>query len=101
MPFHKHTFPIRTINPDAPIEIKRGWRLDNSEYGFHNMGKFWVATELYSGLRICKQETRKACLEWIIENEDKIRNRMEEPLYAQRVCEFRELLRKERDKLNG
>lgn len=98
MAFHRHTYPIRTIL-ESPIKLVYGWRLDNTEFGFHNNGKNWVATDLYSGLRICAGETRKECVKWISEHEDEIRDKMSEPLYAQRICEFRELLKKEIEEL--
>ena len=75
--------------------------MDGTEIGFHKYDTFWVATDLYSGLRICKGETRKACVKWIEEHRKEIEDKMAEPLYAQRVREFREILRKEKERLEN
>jgi len=100
MSFHKHIFPIRTILED-PIKIVKGWRMDGTEIGFHKDGRYWVATDLYSGLRICKAETRRACVEWIENHRWEISDKMQEPWYAQKVCEFRDLLKTEMAKLEA
>lgn len=102
MGFYKHAFPIRMIDA-APntVEIVTGWRLEGTYIGFHKVrnGKAWAATDLYSGMRICTCETRKACVEWCEQNRQRINNRMNEPEYVWRVTQFRILLEEELKKL--
>lgn len=101
MGFHKHTFPIRMIDA-APnsIEVVTGWANEDYTVGFYKVrnGKAWAATDLYSGMRICTCETRKACVEWCEQNEQKINERIDAPEYVWRVAQFRILLEEELNK---
>jgi hypothetical protein len=82
-----------------PIEIVSGWRYE--DFGFHKINnKYWAATDLYTGTRICKSTTRKGCLALIESNKNLIDRRRNEPLYTQRVIEFKELIKEELEKLN-
>lgn len=99
MGFTRHTFPIRMIDGwERPIEIVSGWRY--GDFGFHKGIKGrWIATDLYSGTRICTGQTRKECLEKIENNMKRIEQRYEEPSYIQKVMEFKELLKKESEEM--
>lgn len=100
MGFHKYSFPIRLVETaDADLEVVTGWANDDYTLGFHKSYKGWTATDLVSGLRICYCETRKGCLEWIVKNEKKVEERREDPVYIMRVMEFRDLIKKELERL--
>lgn len=106
MGFHKHTFPIRMIDAaEKPIEIVTGWANEDYTIGFHKVctkrksQTQWAATDLYSGTRIVTKKTRRECVEWIEQNEKKIKNTMEEPWYINRVREFKELIEKEMEEM--
>ena len=96
MRFYKHTFPIRMNElSKKPILIVKGWAIEDYTIGFHRFGKEWIATDLYSGLQICKCPTRIACAEWVAAHRKLVEKRMEEPFYIWRVQEFRTLIEKE------
>lgn len=102
MGFHKYTFPIRMIDAAPnPIEVVTGWRIEDTDIGFHKVrnGKAWAATDLFSGMRICTCETRKACVEWCEKNKQKIEDRRNEPEYVWRVTQFKTILEEELGKL--
>lgn len=94
MGFSKLTFPIQNI-PEAPsrIEIVTGWK--SGDFGFHKIKKMWVATDLYSGTRICKFPTRKECLAWCEENAALIEDRRLKPSYVAMVMNFKQLIEEE------
>ena len=73
MKFHKGAFKIQ-MNERLNYEIKdvSGWIDETGDYGFHKKGNHWVATDIASGLLIVSAPTRKACAEWIDENQEKI-----------------------------
>lgn len=73
MKFHKGVFKIQ-MNERLNYEIKdvSGWIDETGGYGFHKNGNHWVATDIASGLLIVSTPTRKACAEWIDENQERI-----------------------------
>lgn len=108
MGFHKHIFPIRMIDAYGErfgtlIEVVTGWANEDYTIGFHKVrnGKAWAATDVYSGMRIVTKPTRRECFEWVEQNKNKISNKMSDLLYYQRVMEFRDLLRAEKERLDG
>lgn len=108
MGFHKHSFPIRMIDSykkrnGTVIEVVKGWSNEDYTIGFHKVknGKAWAASDCFSGMRIVTKPTRKECAEWIETNKDLITKKMETLQYVQRVLEFKELLQKEMERLDG
>lgn len=73
MKFHKGVFKIQ-MNERLNYEIRdvSGWIDETGDYGFHKNGKHWVATDIASGVLIVSAPTRKACVEWIDENQERI-----------------------------
>lgn len=96
MGFHKYLFLTRMIEqyPNAVVAVT-GWANEDYTIGFHKImnGKAWAATDIFSGLRICKGKTRKECVEWVLNNKNRIEERMKEEEYQERVREFQFLLR--------
>lgn len=73
MKFHKGAFKIQ-MNERLDYEIRdvSGWIDETGAYGFHKNGNHWVATDIASGVLIVSAPTRKACVEWIDENQERI-----------------------------
>lgn len=73
MKFHKGAFKIQ-MNERLDYEIRdvSGWIDETGAYGFHKNGNHWVATDIASGTLIVSAPTRKACVEWIDENQERI-----------------------------
>lgn len=102
MGFHKEKFPIRLNNlSKEPIEVVQGWVDESRCYGFHKWGRYWKVTDLDSGLLITTEGTRAKCWNWVQENMTRIKNRYEDPWYADMVREFRELIANELESLKG
>lgn len=97
--YKKSTFPIRMILKETPIEFRTGWTHPDYEVNLHKVGKHWKASDVYSGAAITVQDTRDLCLAWIDEHRAEIEERKSQPIYAQWVREFKELLEKEKEKL--
>lgn len=98
MRFHKGSFPIETVDPKKKIVVVIGWIDEDSVYGFYRYGKVWKATDLMSGTLIVTEVTRKACVEWIEGNFDRIDEKKNTFEYREMVESFRILLKEE---LNG
>lgn len=73
MKFHKGAFKIQ-MNERLDHEIRdvSGWIDETGAYGFHKNGNHWVATDIASGTLIVSALTRKACVKWIDENQERI-----------------------------
>lgn len=68
MKFKKGTFIIQMIEAaDNQFEEREGWTSSCGRYGFHKSSdkKRWIATELASGMMICRFKTRSECAEFI------------------------------------
>ena len=77
MKFHKGSFYILRV--DGTVELKNGWIDETNTFGFYSLRKKnlkiiwkWVATDIYSGLKITDNKSRIACANWIEDNIDKI-----------------------------
>lgn len=76
MRFHRGSFYIHKVNDE--LELKTHWLNEDETIGFHKICRksgttyAWRATDTKSGLAIVTAPTRKACVEWIEQNIDKI-----------------------------
>lgn len=86
MNFKKKDFFIHKVD-DTIEQTKGGWIDTSGNYGFHKILRksgtvyFWVATDIATGLRICKAATRTACAKWIETNQDLIAHQKSKPEY--------------------
>lgn len=92
MTFKKALIPIQMI-PASPrkVEFRQGYV--SGEYGFHRDGKEWKAIDLLSGCYICSMPSRKACVEWIEANQEKLSEKKKEADYHNKVLYFYNNLR--------
>lgn len=76
MNFIKESFYILTLPQygDKP-EKREGYVDETRTFGFHKFDGGWSATDLASGRQITWQPTRKACVEYIESNMEKIMNK--------------------------
>ena len=96
MKFHKDCFPIQgQYNLPERIKVVEGWVEETNTYGFYKWGKVWKATDLMSGTLIITMPTRKACVEWIEENLERIEKTKETQSYRIKVDDFKILIEKE------
>jgi len=94
MGFHKGLFVIQN-NPQCTSQLAHvvsGWIDERNQYGFHKRYNKWVATDLVSGLLVTSQLTRRACVEWIESNADRIAAEKETQSYKLKVESFRDVL---------
>ena len=96
MKFHKGCFPIQGHHymPER-IKVVEGWIEESNTYGFYKYGKVWKATDLMSGTLIITLPTRKACVEWIEENSERIEKAKETQNYRIKVDDFKILIEEE------
>lgn len=59
----KSSFYIQNI-PAAPLQFVEQNGYIMGLVGFHKDGSRWIATDIPSGMRICKKLTRKECVEF-------------------------------------
>lgn len=91
---HKKYF---LIQEHTGVREIKSWVDETYTYGFHKIERasgtlmWWVATDLQSGARIAKGRTRKECIEWIEQNEDKLDKLRQKEEYKQVVQNFERL----------
>lgn len=65
MKLTKGTIILQMISQAPQQFVERtGYISECGRYGFHKDGARWIATDISSGMRICKKLTRKACAEF-------------------------------------
>lgn len=98
MKFHKGAFKIQ-MNERLNYEIRdvSGWINETGTYGFHKNGNHWVATDIASGILIVSASTRKACVEWIDENQERIIKAKETWKYKVNRGRFIQKIEKEKE----
>ena len=98
MKFHKGAFKIQ-MNERLNYEIRdvSGWIDETGVYGFHKNGNHWVATDIASGVLIVSAPTRKACVEWIDENQKRIAEAKDTWKYKINRGRFIQKLEKEKE----
>ena len=65
----------------ATFIIKEGWIDTSEKFGFHKKANGWCGIDLESGTAICWRKTRKACVEFIEENAERILHAKQEEHY--------------------
>lgn len=100
MGFHKGNFIIQNI-PNAPtvIDVVSGWIDESNIYGFYKYNKVWKATDLMSGTLITTMPTRKACVEYIGANKERLTQARETQKYRIKVDDFYRAIKKELKKM--
>lgn len=69
MKFIKSSFKIQMDEKhEFIIESRDGWIDESRTFGFYKFQGGWIATDLKSGSSIIWKKTRKACAQWIEEN---------------------------------
>ena len=76
------------------FEFRYGWTSEDGQYGFHKSGKFWVATDIASGMKIIAFPTRIECVEWIKNNSKLISIAKTTPRYLDAIELMREFCNK-------
>jgi hypothetical protein len=89
MRFIKASFKIQMNEKHGfAIEDRDGWIDESKTFGFYKSQGGWIATDLKSGSSIVWRKTRKACAQWIEENEQILNETFSSDGYNKSVFDF-------------